>query len=555
MPRTEAVHAVVLILAPTGRDAEATEGLIRRVGLAAAVCADLDVLVARLGEDVAAVILAEEALYGQPLGPLEGWVGGQPRWSDLQFLVLTSRNDGPKFAAFRRKIVAALRNVSFLERPLHAITLQTSVLSAERSRQHQYRVRAYFEAEKEASSKLEALVATRTEELKRANDQLRSEIERGERTHAALLQAQKIETMGQLVGGVAHDFNNLLMAVIGNLDLLRKRLGPDRQVTRLLDGAVEGARRGATLTQRLLAFARKQELRPRPTDVTSLLKNMKPLIDGSLGPLVPVKIRPNDRLPAVMIDPNQLEMAILNLTVNARDAMPSGGLLTIGLQACELTQGTDALRAGRYLQLSVSDTGEGMDADTLARAVEPFYSTKGVGKGTGLGLSMVDGLANQSGGAFQLESAKGKGTTAILWLPVIDRPPEPAPEIVPAAVNDRRATILVVDDDVLIATSTHALLEDLGHTVAEAHSGPVALGLISGGLSPDLVITDYAMPGMTGVQLAHGIRALLPGVPILLATGYADLRTDAPIDLPRLAKPYTQNQLAAEIKRLLERVN
>jgi signal transduction histidine kinase len=465
---------------------------------------------------------------------------------------LTNHNEGQKFTAFRQQVVACLRNVSFLERPLHAITLQSAVQSAQRARDQQYEARAYLQAQQNSAAELERLVKARTAQLEDTNDRLRDEMSRNERTQAALLQAQKIETMGQLVGGVAHDFNNLLMAVIGNLDLLARRIGPDERLNRLLNGAMEGARRGAMLTQRLLAFARKQELQARATDAERLVEDIRDLIDRSVGPLVRLHVQPHRPLPAVTVDPNQLEMAVLNLAVNARDAMPLGGELTINLQAEELGELSDlSLPPGSYLRLSVRDTGDGMDAETLQRAVEPFYSTKGMGKGTGLGLSMVDGLANQSGGAFRLRSAPGKGTTAILWLPAAQGPAEV--DVLEAAQleHSEPATILLVDDDPLIAASTLALLEDLGHKVVEANSGPEALRIVEGGLRPDLVITDHAMPGMTGTELAALLRCKDPDLRILLATGYADLNPHQPSDLPRLAKPYTQDQLAREIARLL----
>jgi CheY-like chemotaxis protein len=358
--------------------------------------------------------------------------------------------------------------------------------------------------------------------------------------------------MGQLVGGVAHDFNNLLMAVIGNLDLLGKSLGQDPRQVRLLNGAQEGARRGATLTQRLLAFARKQELQARATDVLALIEDMRGLIERSLGPLVRVDITATPGLPPVTVDPNQLEMALLNLAVNARDAMPSGGVLTIDLQAAgvESVEGPP-LPPGRHLRLSVSDTGSGMSPEVLAKAVEPFFSTKGVGKGTGLGLSMVHGLAEQSGGAFRLDSTEGRGTTATLWLPVSSQGAQAKTPSVVHVDAVSPVTILLVDDDPLIAASTSALLEDLGHRVIEVNSGDEALAALEGGLNPDLIITDHAMPGMTGTELAADVRARDPDIPILLATGYAELQGDDGLALPRLAKPYTQTQLSAEISRLL----
>jgi nitrogen-specific signal transduction histidine kinase len=393
-------------------------------------------------------------------------------------------------------------------------------------------------------------VRARTAALEQAHAELQAESDRRERAQAALMQAQKVETMGQLVGGVAHDFNNLLMAVIGNLDLLRKDIAKDARQMRLLNGAMEGARRGATLTQRLLAFARKQDLQTRATDVLALIEDLRGLITRSVGPLVDVEIRSPKPVPPVSVDPNQLEMALLNLAVNARDAMPRGGRLTITLDE-ETAAESGTSGPGRYVRVSVKDTGEGMDEATLAKAVEPFFSTKGVGKGTGLGLSMVHGLANQSGGLLRLESTLGLGTTARLWLKVADEAVTAQPP--PSEIQDiaSPATILLVDDDALIAMSTVAMLEDLGHRVVEANSGSQALALLDDGWLPDLVITDHAMPGMTGADLAAQLRSRAPDLPILLATGYAELEGRQDLDLPRLAKPYTQTQLALEIARLL----
>ena len=556
MAQIEMPKGVVLVLLPVGRDAATVAALIERTGLRSVVCSTLQELIENLEWVVEVVLVAEEALYGDKVRVLEDWVGRQPQWSDQPFVVLTNHNEGPRFAAFRRELVTRLRNVAFLERPLKAITLQATVVAAERARRRQYDIRAYLEAQRGAAVELEHLVADRTADLERANNHLREEIAGRERAQAALLQAQKIDALGQLVGGVAHDFNNLLMAIIGNLDLLSKKLGEDARLHRLLNGAMEGARRGATLTQRLLAFARKQDLKAQATDVRSLVEDMLGLIGRSVGPMVRVELEAQGTLPAVDVDPNQLEMALLNLAVNARDAMVSGGVLTIGLSLQEIDNDNQLrLQPGRYVVLSVKDTGEGMDAETLAKAVEPFFSTKGVGKGTGLGLSMVFGLAEQSGGVLRLESVLSRGTTAALWLPIATKAALPSgdlPNVVAQA--SRRARILFVDDDLLIAGSTVALLEDLGHEVIEAHSAREALQLLEAGLDTDLLITDHAMPGMTGSELAFEVRRQRPRLPVLLATGFAELGGDKMVDIPRLGKPYTQAQLAAEIARLLPNV-
>jgi PAS domain S-box-containing protein len=362
---------------------------------------------------------------------------------------------------------------------------------------------------------------------------------------ALLLEAQKMDTLGQLTGGVAHDFNNLLMAVLGHLGVARRRAekqAPD--LLRPLDNATMAAERGAVLTQRLLAFARRQDLRPAPVDLAALLAGMDALLRRSAGPLAELVVEAADGLPPALVDPHALELAVMNLVVNARDAMPQGGRIavTLRLAAGEPPPG---LAPGRWLALDVRDSGEGMDAVTLARAVEPFFSTKAPGQGTGLGLSMVHGLAAQSGGALVLDSAKGRGTTATIWLPVsAGTPASVVPRSERAPPRAEGATVLVVDDEPLVLQSTAAMLEELGYTPLPAESGEAALELIGQHGEIRAVLTDLAMPGMTGVALAERIAALRPGLRIVLATGHAGFPLGAASALPLLAKPYSLAQLA-----------
>ena len=374
-----------------------------------------------------------------------------------------------------------------------------------------------------------------------------------ERTREALVQSQKMEAVGRLTGGIAHDFNNLLMAILGSIELVRKRLPEDPRITPLIDNAIKGAQRGAALTQRMLAFARRQELRPEPVDVAGLVRGMTDLLQRSLGPSIAVETRFPLTLEAVLADANQLELALLNLAVNARDAMPDGGAIVIAARAETVAPGHGSqLAPGRYVCLSVTDSGEGMDEATLAQATEPFFTTKGVGKGTGLGLSMVHGMTEQSGGRLVLKSRKGEGTTAELWLPVAAAVPVAAdpPASSVAARAPGTLTVLVVDDDGLVLMNTAAMLEDLGHRVFEAISGNEALAILRREPAIDLVITDQAMPGMTGVQLAEAIRAEWPDMPFILATGYAEIPADA--GLPRLGKPFSQSELAASIAATMQ---
>ncbi len=409
------------------------------------------------------------------------------------------------------------------------------------------------EHQRQQNEILEVRVAARTAELEAAHATVMAEVAQRERAEEQLRQAQKMEAIGQLTGGVAHDFNNLLMAVLGNLELLRKRLDGDAKSVRLIEGALQGAKRGASLTQRLLAFARRQDLHMGSVDMAKLVVDMEDLLKRSVGPEIMVETLIPASLPPVVADSNQLELALLNLAVNARDAMPNGGALRIELKEAMQTTPDDDLAKGRYVVLSVVDRGHGMDAETLQKAIEPFFSTKELGKGTGLGLSMIHGLALQLKGALKLTSTVGTGTTAALWVPVATEDFVVEHVVEPEPVNGHDAgpkRILLVDDDVLIAMSSADMLMDLGHEVVEAHSGKEALELLNNGQVFDLMITDYSMPGMTGADLVKAARALNPDFPILLATGYADLPPGADIEVPRLGKPYSQDSLAAEIAKL-----
>ncbi|WP_428030890.1 MHYT domain-containing protein [Ancylobacter sp.] len=386
-------------------------------------------------------------------------------------------------------------------------------------------------------------------------------------TEEALRQAQKLEAVGQLTGGIAHDFNNLLAVVLGNLELAAKRAPDDPRLRLLLGNAQQAAQRGAALTQRMLAFARRQDLKPAPVDIPELVLGMADMMRRSIGPSVRIETRFPLGLPCARVDANQLELALLNLAVNARDAMPDGGVITVAARE-EIVAPPDAdgvgepgrLKPGHYFCLSISDSGSGMDAETLARATEPFFTTKGVGKGTGLGLAMVHGLAAQSGGKLGLESKAGKGTIATIYLPVAEgarsaAAPEAAVEEDGVPVGDAGAQrVLVVDDDPLVLSATGAMLEDLGCVVTEASSAREALGLLEGGATFDVVLTDQAMPGMTGVQMAAVIDERWPGLPLILGTGYAELPADAKAGMPRLGKPFSREMLRRAIAAATRKV-
>ncbi len=384
---------------------------------------------------------------------------------------------------------------------------------------------------------LEKRVEERTRELVNAEDALR--------------QAQKMEAMGQLTGGVAHDFNNLLTPIVGALDMLqRTRAGGERE-HRLIDGAMQSAERAKTLVQRLLAFARRQPLQPTAVDIQRLLADIGDLIASTVGPQIRVSIEAPADIPFARADQNQLEMALLNLSVNARDAMPNGGTLRISATEGEAFSGDPfGLPPGAYVRLSVSDTGSGMDESTLARAIEPFFSTKGIGKGTGLGLSMVHGLASQLGGALSIQSNKGVGTNVELWLPTTEASPSPEgasanhPPVSPPA-----GTVLLVDDEALVRTTTAEMLIELGYVVVEAESGEEARSRLREGLRPDVLITDHLMAGMNGADLARHVRSEHEGVKVLIVSGFAEAEGVAP-DLPRLTKPFRQADLAVCLESL-----
>lgn len=389
---------------------------------------------------------------------------------------------------------------------------------------------------------------------RRLSEGLEREVERviGEREAAqeALRQSQKLEAMGQLTGGVAHDFNNLLTPIIGSLDLLQRKQIGDERTRRLVDGALQSAERAKTLVQRLLAFARRQPLQPTAVDVGRIATDMAELIESTSGPQVRVEIVVDANVPMALADGNQLEMALLNLSVNARDAMPGGGRMRIAVE-CRTPdpEVLPLLPARDHIVLTVADDGSGMSEETLERAIEPFYSTKGVGKGTGLGLSMVHGLAAQLGGALRIDSALGKGTTIALWLPLSE---ENACEDAAARqpeVARGRGTVLLVDDEELVRGSTASMLADLGFNVAEADSAEDALRQVKQGLRPDLLVTDQLMPGASGTDLAVALRRKLPMLPVLVVSGYADAESLSP-GFPHLSKPFRQADLAERLAAL-----
>jgi signal transduction histidine kinase len=407
------------------------------------------------------------------------------------------------------------------------------------------------------NAELESRVAERTAELALANTQLEQRVEERTREREAALakvhEMQKMESLGQLTGGVAHDFNNLLMAISANLELLKKRLPDNPMMHRLVDGATAGATRGASLTRRMLAFARRQELKPAPVELQALMDGLLDMVRRSLTPQIEVSIDVDSTLPFVIVDAHQLELAILNLALNAKDAMPDGGRLIISAEREKTPSRLAGLTGGGYACIAVTDTGQGMDEETLKRATEPFFTTKGIGKGTGLGLSMVQGLVMQSGGTMQIDSRLGQGTSIRLWFPLGESVETnvTSPAAASELPNRSAKHVLLVDDDSLVLSSSAAMLEDLGHAVMTAESGVSALESLRTGTEVDLVIVDYAMPGMNGLELSKLIQKRWPWLSVIIASGYTEQIGMENCPFQRLPKPYSQAELASCIEGTL----
>jgi signal transduction histidine kinase/CheY-like chemotaxis protein len=546
----------VLVFAPVGRDGPAAAEFIRRVELQVHVCLSFAELLAELAKGAAVVLIAEEGLFGQDTACLSHWVADQPAWSDLPFVVLTSHQEQQEVGTWRTNLVSQLRNVSLLERPVQTITLTSTVRAAMRARRRQYEVRALMQTQALAAQELENQVALRTAELADANAELRAQMAERSRMEEALRQSQKIEAIGQLTGGVAHDFNNLLMVICGGLEMLDVQPDPSHR-RRLLDGMRQAAQRGAGLTRQLLAFSRRSALKPEAVDLSLQIGGMRELLDRTLRGDVHVELLFGDELWPVAVDPGELELVILNLAVNARDAMPNGGAIQI--RAENLSGFADGALSGDFVRLSVVDKGAGMSDEVKSHVFEPFYTTKEVGLGSGLGLAQVHGFATQSGGAVQIQSELGQGTTVALLLPRSHEAPTSSQrQLVDLHVEPRRPTeqgsVLVVEDDDEVAALVTEMLEQLGYTVTRAASAAAALGALSNGRSVDLVFSDIMMPGgMNGVDLAREIRRRRRGLPVLLTSGYAEAtRESAAAEGVRvLPKPYRLDELAAALTTVI----
>lgn len=550
MTRADPSEERVLVLTPTGRDGVATVELLRKAGHVAIACPDVNTLTVSLEDGVGVVLVAEEGLLGQAVEALVAWVEHQPPWSDLPFLMLTSDREAPSIGRLREQLIGQLRNVSLIERPVQPLTLLSSIGSALRARRRQYQVRSHLLERQQAEHDLERRVEERTAELGVSE--------------AALRQSQKMEAVGQLTGGIAHDFNNLLAGISGNLELLQTRMAQGRLtgLDRYINAAQGCSKRAAALTHRLLAFSRRQTLASKPTNVNGLIAGMEELIRRTVGPEITVEVVGAAGLWAVLVDPPQLENALLNLCINARDAMPGGGRITIATGNKWLDDRVARERdmsPGQYISLSVSDTGTGMPPEVIARAFEPFFTTKPVGEGTGLGLSMIYGFVRQSGGQVRIYSELGQGTTICLYLPRHYGEAEEVDVLATLSKAPRAEqgqTVLIVDDEPSVRTLVTELLEDLGYTAIEAVDGSAALKVLQSDVRLDLLVTDVGLPGgMNGRQVADAGRVARPGLNVLFITGYAEnaVLGNGHLDpgMQVLTKPFAMEALASRIKELL----
>lgn len=414
-----------------------------------------------------------------------------------------------------------------------------------------------------AAEEMESRVDARTAELRHAIDALQIEVVERERAEAALRQAQKMEAVGQLTGGIAHDFNNMLQGIGGSLDMMRRRLAQGRaaETGRYLDAALTTVERAAALTHRLLTFARRQALQPKPVETDALVEGVADLIRRTVGPAIAVELRMGDGIWTVLCDPNQLENVLLNLAINARDAMPESGELTISTEDVHLfprdVAGQEGATPGDYVEIAVSDTGCGMDEATRARAFEPFFTTKPLGQGTGLGLSQTYGFVRQSGGFVRLDSTPGRGTTVRLYLPRHARAQEqhtPTPGLAESAKPGAGETVLLVEDEEGVRAIAAEHLRELGYAVLEAVDGPAALRLLHSGVQMDVLVTDVGLPGgLNGRQVAEAVRARRPGLPVLFITGYAGTALDSPLSpgMEVIGKPFKLDALVDRVRVLL----
>ncbi|WP_225922908.1 ATP-binding protein [Pseudomonas farris] len=543
-----------IILAPLGRDSQIALMMLNEAGFDGVITRDLGALCNELSLGAGLLVIASEALLGANLEPLLGLIEQQPTWSDLPIVLLTHHGGPEQNPA--SQLGLQLGNVTFLERPFHPVTLISLVTTALRGRRRQYEARDRLIDLSQSELRLQNTLETLEQQVEERTAQLRHNEE-------VLRQSQKMEAVGQLTGGIAHDFNNMLTGIIGSLELLRRRLarGRTEDLDSLIDLGVTSANRAAGLTHRLLAFSRRQSLDSKPVQMNTLVVSMAELLQRSINESIHLEMQLDEQLWVAEVDPNQLESALLNLVLNARDAMPDGGKLLVKTSNQHLDTGfTEAhsnLQPGDYIVLSVTDTGCGMPQSTINRAFDPFFTTKPIGQGTGLGLSMIYGFSKQSGGHVSIHSEVGKGTTVSLFLPRFSgellQDTQVDAQHAPYARDGE--TVLIVEDDPAVRVLVSAVLSELGYAFVEAGDADSAVPILDSGQRIDLLISDVGLPGMNGRQLAEIGRQHRPDLKVLFITGYAEHAAvrGGFLDpgMQMITKPFTFDLLTAKVREMI----
>ncbi|WP_411388589.1 ATP-binding protein [Pseudomonas sp. MPB23] len=544
-----------IVLAPMGRDGALALMMLNEAGYSGVVASSLAVLCNELSNGAGLLLIAAEALRGEDLQPLLEYLHQQPAWSDLPIVLMTHHGGSEQNGSSH--LSGLLGNVTFLERPFHPVTLISLISAALRGRRRQYEARDRLVDLSESEARLQRTLETLEQQVEERTAQLRSNEE-------ALRQSQKMEAVGQLTGGIAHDFNNMLTGIIGSLELLRRRIARGKldDLDGLIDLGVTSANRAAGLTHRLLAFSRRQSLDSKPVEINQLVTSMGELLQRSINESITLEMRLTDQLWTAEADPNQLESALLNLVINARDAMPSGGKLTVGTTNRHLdsvfTAAYGTLSPGDYVELSVSDTGCGIPESVMGRVFDPFFTTKPIGQGTGLGLSMIYGFTRQSRGHVTIHSEVGKGTTVSLFLPRFIGEVVTGAAVNPALLPFANAgeTVLIVEDDPAVRVLVSAVLKELGYAFVEAGDADAAVPIIESDQRIDLMISDVGLPGMNGRQLAEIGRQLRPDLKVLFITGYAEHAAvrggflDPGMQL--ITKPFTFDLLTAKVREMIQ---
>ncbi|KNH29638.1 histidine kinase [Pseudomonas syringae] len=543
-----------IILAPLGRDSQIALMMLNEAGFDGVITRDLGALCNELSLGAGLLVIASEALLGANLEPLLGLIEQQPTWSDLPIVLLTHHGGPEQNPA--SQLGLQLGNVTFLERPFHPATLISLVTTALRGRRRQYEARDRLIDLSQSELRLQNTLETLEQQVEERTAQLRHNEE-------VLRQSQKMEAVGQLTGGIAHDFNNMLTGIIGSLELLRRRLarGRTEDLDSLIDLGVTSANRAAGLTHRLLAFSRRQSLDSKPVQMNTLVVSMDELLQRSINESIHLEMQLDEQLWVAEVDPNQLESALLNLVLNARDSMPDGGKLLVKTSNQYLDTGfTEAhsnLQPGDYIVLSVTDTGCGMPQSTINRAFDPFFTTKPIGQGTGLGLSMIYGFSKQSGGHVSIHSEVGKGTTVSLFLPRFSgelvQNTRIDTQLAPYARDGE--TVLIVEDDPAVRVLVSAVLSELGYAFVEAGDADSAVPILDSGQRIDLLISDVGLPGMNGRQLAEIGRQYRPDLKVLFITGYAEHAAvrGGFLDpgMQMITKPFTFDLLTAKVREMI----